>query len=183
MDYYIDVLLKPDAEMRENELLNKVYTKLHKALFNLQAKDIAASFPNYKIKLGDILRIHSSKQQLEQLQYQNWLGGLSGYCNISPISEIPKLVSYRTVSRKQVKMSSAKLRRLIKRGSISDSEVKSYKAKMFSQGLDNPYLELESTSNGNKYRCFIDFGELQNEPVDGTFDLFGLSRKATIPWF
>ena len=51
-------------------------------------------------------------------------------------------------------MTEAKLRRLIKRGSISQDKIKSYKAKMFQQGLDNPYLELESTSTGHKHRHY-----------------------------
>ncbi len=43
MDYYIDIKIKPDAEMRENVLLNKVYSKLHKALFSLKSSDIGVT--------------------------------------------------------------------------------------------------------------------------------------------
>jgi predicted membrane-bound spermidine synthase len=32
---------------------------------------------------------------------------------------------------------------------------------MFKTGLSNPYLELQSTSTGNKYRLYINFGKLQ----------------------
>jgi hypothetical protein len=32
---------------------------------------------------------------------------------------------------------------------------KHYKAKMFKTGLNNPYLELQSTSTGGKYRLYI----------------------------
>ena len=61
MDHYIEITLIPDAEMRENVLMNKVYTKLHKRLFDLQSKDIGVSFPQYHLKLGLILRIHGTK--------------------------------------------------------------------------------------------------------------------------
>ena len=183
MDHYINIQLKPDAEMRENVLLNKVYTKLHKALFDTKASDVAVSFPKYHVKLGDVVRIHSGKSQLEKLQNINWLGGLSGYCDISSISEIPESSSYRTISRIQTTMSAAKLRRLIKRGSISEADAKRYKAKIFTQSLDNPYLELESSSNGHKHRRFIEFGDIVSSPVKGQFDQFGLSKTATIPWF
>jgi len=54
---------------------------------------------------------------------------------------------------------------------------------MFTQGLDNPYLELESGSNGHKHRRYIQFGELLDAPVKGEFDQFGLSKVATVPWF
>jgi len=57
------------------------------------------------------------------------------------------------------------------------------KAKMFQQGLDNAYFELESTSNKQLYRRYIQFGELKTQPVKGGFDSFGLSKKSTIPWF
>ena len=111
------------------------------------------------------------------------LGGLQGYCTISSTQEIPVQVLYRNISRKQSTMTEAKLRRLTKRGSIPPENIKAYKAKMFQQGLDNPYLELQSTSNGHKHRRYLQFGELKPQPVNGEFDRFGLSKTATVPWF
>jgi len=183
MNHYINIQIKPDAEMRENVLLNKVYTKLHKPLHSLKTNDIGISFPNYKVKLGDVIRLHGSEASLTELQSSNWLGGLIGYCDISEIQEIPNDVKHRTVSRIQSNMTASKLRRLIKRGSINADEAKQYKAKMFTQGLDNPYLELESSSNGNKHRRYLAFGELLEIAAEGEFDQFGLSKTATIPWF
>ena len=183
MNHYIHIQIKPDAEMRENVLLNKIYAKLHKALFALKSTDIGISFPNYKIKLGDVIRLHGGEARLAELQSTNWLGGLVGYCDVSEIQAIPTDVKHRAVSRIQANMTEAKLRRLIKRGSINAEEAKQYKAKMFSQGLDNPYLELESASNGNKHRRYIQFSELLETPINSEFDYFGLSKVATIPWF
>ncbi len=183
MNHYVEIVIKPDDEMRENLLLNKVYSKLHKALFDLQATTIGVSFPQYKVMLGDVLRIHGTEAKLSELQNTNWLGGLSGYCQVSNIQIIPNEVAHRTISRIQANMTEAKLRRLIKRGTISAEETKQYKAKMFSQGLDNPYLELESTSNGHKHRRYLVFGDKMTESVSGKFDFFGLSKAATIPWF
>ena len=183
MKHYVEVVIKPDDEMRENVLLNKVYSKLHKALFTLKAAEIAVSFPKYKVLLGDVIRIHGTKEKLSELQNTNWLGGLAGYCQVSPVQIVPDDVSYRVISRIQSNMTEAKLRRLIKRGSISETEIKQYKAKMFGMGLDNPYLELQSTSNGHKHRRYIQFGELRTEASKGGFDYFGLSRVATVPWF
>jgi len=184
MDHYIDVTIKPDAEMRENVLLNKVYTKLHKALCTLQATDLGVSFPKYTVKLGKVLRIHGTSKRLMELQDLNWLGGLVGYCGKLFIQAIPEDgVSSRTVSRKQANMTMAKLRRLIRRGSIPESEIKKYKAKMFSQGIDNPYLELKSGSSGHKHRRYLSFGQLNGRLKNGHFDQFGFSKDATIPWF
>jgi CRISPR-associated endonuclease Csy4 len=108
---------------------------------------------------------------------------LIGYCDISPIQPIPDTSAFRTISRIQTTMSPAKLKRLLNRGTISIENVKKYKAKMFQKGLNSPYLELESASSGHKYRRYIAFGELVDQPSDGTFDHFGLSKTATIPWF
>jgi len=194
MNYFIDIQLKPDAEMRENVLLNKVYTKLHKALSAMSTTDIGVSFPKYRVKLGDVIRIHGIKQRLEELQAMGWIGGLSGYCEVSGIKPVPEIVSgYRTVARKQPTMTLKKLQKRVdyqkKQGVLkSDEDVKAYerqyKEKMYgSQSLDNPYLELTSSSNGHKHRRFIQFGTLLDAAVEGEFDQFGLSKTATIPWF
>ncbi|MDC9728443.1 MAG: type I-F CRISPR-associated endoribonuclease Cas6/Csy4, partial [Methyloprofundus sp.] len=89
MKHYVDIVIKPDDEMRENVLLNKVYTKLHKALFTLKTTEIAVSFPEYKVLLGDVIRLHGTELKLSELQNTNWLGGLSGYCQVSSIQTVP----------------------------------------------------------------------------------------------
>jgi CRISPR-associated endonuclease Csy4 len=183
MDHYIEVKLKPDAEIRENVLLNKVYTAFHKALFDLNSSAIGVSFPDYQLMLGSRMRIHADREELEKLQSLNWLDELASYCVITDIRKTPEQIQHRIVSRKQSNMTQAKLNRLLKRGTIAPEQISQYKAKMFSQSLDNPFLELESSSNGYKYRRYLAFGELQAEPITGQFDYFGLSNQATIPWF
>lgn len=183
MEYYLDIKIVPDEEVPVYFIRNKIYTKFHKTLSALKSSDIAISFPCYKVVLGDVIRIHSSEDRLIEFQAQNWLGGLSGYCELTNVKAIPNEVKYRTVSRVQSNMTASKLRRLIKRSTINATEANQYKAKMFSQGLDNPYLELESSSNGHKHRRYIQFGKLLDDAVLGEFDQFGLSKTATIPWF
>ncbi len=124
MDFYLDIQVKPDAEMRENVLMNKVYSKFHKALSDLESTEIGVSFPNYKIMLGDVIRIHGTQNKLAELQRIDWLGGLVGYCKVSAIQAIPNEVVYRTISRKQANMTEAKLKRLIKRETIAQPEIK-----------------------------------------------------------
>ncbi|QIN30672.1 type I-F CRISPR-associated endoribonuclease Cas6/Csy4 [Legionella longbeachae] len=183
MNYYIDILINPDSELCLNFLLNTVYTKFHKALYDLASTNIGISFPKYNVTLGNVLRIHGGTAVLHDLQSLKWLGGMSGYCDISPIIPVPTDTKFRTISRKQTTMSQSKLRRLIKRGSIMEGEIKQYKAKMFSKGLDNPYVELVSGSNAQKHRRYIEFGELVDQPIPGEFDQFGLSKTGTVPWF
>ena len=184
MDYYIDVKIKPDSEMRENVLLNKVYTKFHKALWTMKASSIGISFPKLKHRLGDIMRIHGKETDLRKLAATKRLGGLIGYCAVAEIQPIPTSgIKYRNISRVQANMTQAKLRRLLKRGSITPDEARKYKAKMFTKGLDLPYLEMESGSDGHKHRRYLAFGDITEEETKGTFDYFGLSKSATIPWF
>jgi CRISPR-associated endonuclease Csy4 len=183
MEYYINIELKPDAEMQESPLMNLVYEKFHKALVKLKTEQIGVSFPKYKIKLGKVLRLHGNKTNLQNLQGLNWLGGIAGYCEISNVKNVPTNVKYRIVSRIRTNMSKSKLKRLKRRGSITPDEEKNYRAKMFSQGLDNPYLDLKSGTTGQKHRRFIYFGPQLDQPVEGKFDSYGLSKVATVPWF
>ena len=183
MTHYIDIKLIPNKEIRENVLLNQVYTTFHKRLYDLKSTDIAVSFPEYRLKLGKLFRIHGTKEALEKLNEKDWLGKYKAFCKVSDIISIPEKVQYRTVSRVQQNMTEAKLRRLIKRGTIPDEDIKKYRIKMLQGGLDNPYVELVSMSNGQLHRRFIEFGELQDTEIKGEFDLFGLSKVSTIPWF
>jgi CRISPR-associated endonuclease Csy4 len=183
MNHYVEIKLKPDAEIRENVLLNKVYTEFHKALFDLNSASIGISFPDYQLKLGNRIRIHGEQTKLEKLQSLNWLGVLANDCAVTDIRKTPEQTQHRVISRKQSNMTQAKLNRLLKRGTIQQDQIRQYKAKMFSHSLDNPFLELESTSNGHKHRRYLAFGELRAQPVAGQFDFFGLSSEATVPWF
>ena len=186
MDYYVDIQILPDAEMRENVLLNKVYTKLHKALWDLNAKDIGVSFPETKVLLGRRIRVHSTAERLRELIATKWLGGLAGYCqpHYAEVRQVPSEAKYRVVSRWQHNMSESHLRRLVKRGSITQDQIKAYKAKMFIKQMTTlPFFEIESTSSEKHHRRYIQMSDLYDEPVKGEFDTFGLSKAATIPWF
>lgn len=183
MQHYIEIKLQKNNELKPNVLLNNVYTKLHRRLYDMDCKTIGVSFPDYRVILGARLRIHGSLDDLKTMQSVDWLGDLKQYCVLGDVETIPPSVQYRTISRVQSTMTQAKLRRLIKRGSISEEEIKNYKVEMLKKGLDNPYVELISASNGKLHRRYFQFGELKNESISGEFDFFGLSKQATVPWF
>ena len=183
MDSYIDISLRPKSGMQVYLLMNQVYSKLHKALFVMVASEIGVSFPNYQSNLGSVLRLHSDKAALVGLQSLDWLSGLQIYCHVSLIKDVPKKCKYRVVSRIQNNMSKAKLRRLIKRGSISEHEILAYKSQMQSTVMNYPFVELKSMSNGQKHRRYIKLSSLYDNEVKGKFDSFGLSKSATVPWF
>ena len=183
MEHFIDIKLQKSKEIRPNILLNNVYTRFHHRLYDIDSRSIGVSFPNYQIVLGEILRIHGNFNDITKLQSVDWLGDLKQYCKVSDISHIPENVRYRTISRVQSTMSQAKLRRLINRGTIPEADIKNYKVEMLKKGTDNPYVELISASNGKLHRRYFQFGKIQDESVLGEFDLFGLSKESTIPWF
>ena len=58
----------PDEEVPIYFMRNKIYTKLHKALFTLKSTEVGVSFPNYKLELGSLIRLHSNQIKLEELQ-------------------------------------------------------------------------------------------------------------------
>lgn len=202
MNYYLDLTLLPDEEVPIFFIRNKVYAKLHKAIFDLSTSNIGASFPNLKkakksdknkMNFGEIIRIHSTQDRLNKLQNLNWLGGLSGYCKVGDILPVPdKIKGHQAISRIRQNMSLAKMQKKIthqkakgylKTGDDINAYEKQYKAEMFKTGLDNPYLELQSTSTNNKYRLYINFGALQKQLTVGKFNHFGLSKTATVPIF
>lgn len=183
MDSYIELQLKPDAEMREAELSSKVFTKFHKALVTLNTNQIGISFPKARFKLGRVYRIHGEASLLNNFKGLDWLGPLNGYCQLSDILTVPENPQYCVISERRSNLSKAKLRRLIARGNIDKEGEKRYKVKMLSQSFDNPYLDLFSGSTEQVHRKFFAFSDLKEKPIDGKFDTYGLSKTATVPWF
>ena len=104
MTHYIDIELLPSKELRENVLLNQIYSSFHKRLYDLKSNDIALSFPNYKSNLGRLFRIHGKIEVLEKLNEEDWPGNYKKFCKVSPIDIVPLDVKYRIVSRIQQNM-------------------------------------------------------------------------------
>lgn len=185
MDHFLDIKLTPDAELQGATLLNMVYTKLHKALFDLHSTALGVSFPEAgeSVGLGLRLRLHGEAQALHRLDTA-WLGKLAVYCVSSAVRPVPHTVNaYRTISRKQLNMSPSKMKRLMARGTLAPDALSRYKDKLYGQTLTEPFLALESASSGRHYKRHIQMGKLQSHPTAGPFDAFGLSKTATIPWF
>jgi CRISPR-associated endonuclease Csy4 len=191
MDHYIDINILPDPEFPASTLMNALFNKLHKALFDLHSKQIGVSFPDYGKTLGLTLRLHGSESNLMKLDAMDWVGRMKDYCKKSAIQTVPSIVQYRTVNRQQDSKSNAKLKRILARqenGKRTDrpeftqEDVIAYQKEMLNQQQKGPYLDLQS-SKGQRYRRYIVFGQLMEQPVAGEFNQFGLSGTATIPWF
>ncbi|MEE9338256.1 MAG: type I-F CRISPR-associated endoribonuclease Cas6/Csy4 [Methylococcaceae bacterium] len=199
MKYYLDITLLPNAEANLGFLWQKVYQQIHLALVeNKIAKNesaIAVSFPNYKDKefpLGDKVRLFADEEKLlKQLNIEKWLSRLSDYTHLKPIKTVPETVNqFARFKRKQFKsnlLKEAKRRAEYKNESL-DTALEHFKHYETKNSL--PYINMTSLSmdkgspaiSNRHFKLIID-REILEEPEQGAFDCYGLSKTASIPWF
>lgn len=187
MDHYIDLRVRPDPEFPVPQLLNALAAKLHRALVTLKADDIGLSFPHHKAKgtgLGDTLRLHASRSRLQQLMQADWLAGMADHVVPADVQPVPTDAKHRVVRRVQAQSNAERIRRRqIKRHGWTEQEARERIPDAVEQRLDLPWLTLRSQSTGQNFRLFIEHLPCQPDPVAGSFNAYGLSTTATIPWF
>ena len=181
MDRYIDITVLPDPEFSTTTLMNALYSKLHRTLAVLGEVNIGVSFPHLKKTPGEILRLHGGELALQKLINQNWSKGLSDYIQVTQIQLVPKETKHIRVERVQEKMTAARLRRAVKRGSMTVDEAETVLANR--QQLKKPFLQLQSSSTKQRFPLFINQGKPQSKMIAGKFNSYGLSDSATVPWF
>ncbi len=183
MEYYLDIHLLPDPEFSEQDLLNALFAKFHRAMNNVAQGRVAISFPKVAKRLGGTLRLHGSKTTLDVLMTENWLQGMRDYCQCSGIKPVPTACQYRTVKRVQAKSAYNKRKRSVTKGWLTAEEAEQQIPDTQQRKLNLPYLEVKSLSNGNRMRVYVEHGSLQNQPQQGELNSYGLSSEATVPWF
>ena len=188
MDHYVDIKILPDPEFPAPMLMNALFSKLHRALAEKQADNIGVSFPKVdekKPSTGDVLRLHSSHSALQQLFGENWLKGMRDHLEVGKILPIPSDALHRQVTRVQVKSNSARMRRRYQKRhpDAVEEEIEKLIPDHKEQRSTLPYLQLKSQSSGQQFRFFIKHHEPQAQPVSGSFNCYGLSNSATVPWF
>jgi CRISPR-associated endonuclease Csy4 len=189
MNHYMDIRLRPDPEFPEVFLLKALYSKLHRALFDLDANDIGVSFPQHRTgvkarKLGAHLRLHGEKKRLEALMQTDWLSGMRDHVALSDIEPVPGGTKHVVVKRRQFNTGSeSRAKRYAKRNSVSVEEARQMYQKVASRKIELPYVQFSSRSTQEQFCLFIEHGEPQETPVDGALNHYGLSRGATVPWF
>lgn len=187
MDHYLEIALLPDPEFPPPVLMNTLFGKLHQALARLGSGAIGVSFPDLdqeRPSLGGRLRVHGSGQDLAGLVGTGWLNGLSDHTHIAAVRPVPAKLSYVVVRRRQAKSNVERLRRRwAKRHEASFEEAKEVIPDQAEQRLALPFVTLRSGSTGNTFRLFIEQGEPLPNAVAGEFSHYGLSSKATVPWF
>lgn len=186
MDHYLDIQARPDPEFPVNTLLGALVSKLHRALVELEADDIGISLPGHEDQppLGTRLRLHASRQRLDALMDQDWLRGMRDHVAVGTTAAVPDGTDHRVVRRRQYKTNVERLRRRrMKRHQESYEEACRHIPDDVVRRIRTPFVIVRSRSTGQAFSLFIEHGERQPKPQPGTFNAYGLSSMATIPWF
>ncbi|MCL1528910.1 type I-F CRISPR-associated endoribonuclease Cas6/Csy4 [Xanthomonas nasturtii] len=188
MDHYVDLQLRPDPELAPHQLLSSLYARLHRALVQQQRQDIGVSFPCHdtrKPHLGTNLRLHGRHTALQALMASAWLQGIHDHLTVSPIVRAPAGSQHRQVTRVQAKSSPSRLRRrAMRRHGIDAVTAAQCIPDAVAEQLSLPFVVLGSCSTGQaSFPLFIRHGPLLSEPKNGSFNSYGLSQEATVPWF
>jgi CRISPR-associated endonuclease Csy4 len=187
MNHYVDLRIRLMPEVAPEHVLEKVYAKIHLALAASRRSDIGLSFPNVDEKkptLGDRLRLHGSEAALGELLGLARLSALMDYLVLGEIKPAPEGCSFRLVSRVQVKNGlEARRRRLARRHNLSLAEAASRMPDSVRQWSRLPYIRMRSGSTGQYFCLFIKHGPMSSRPCSGSFNAYGFSQEATIPWF
>ena len=185
MDSYLDLSLRPGPEFPESQLMNALYAKLHRALVSAQAKSIAVCFPAFAgLKLGGVLRLIGPSAALTDLMAGAWLYGMRDHLQISDVRALPVQLKHRKWQRIQCKSSPERLRRRqMKRHGLSEAQAREKIPDTAAETLKAPFLQIGSSSTGQRFRLFLKVGPLQAQPETGSFNAYGLSQTATVPWF
>lgn len=187
MDHYIDLKLLPDPEFPATQLMNALFAKLHRGLVELGCDDIGISFPDNTHGthgFGQRLRVHGAAAALDRLLARNWLSGMRDHVQLTELAAVPAGVKHRGLRRVQVDSSPERLRRrAIKRHGLTEEQVRQRIPDHAGKTTDLPFIDLRSQSSGQRFRLFIALGPIQDNAQTGTFNAYGLSREATVPWF
>lgn len=190
LTHYFELRAVPQIEISQVEVINQLMQCLHLNLVNHQG-NIAVSFPCYgrpqKKTVGGIIRLHGPKLPLMAL-YEALanVALIRDYAITLPILPIPdKVTGYSRLIRVNPKGQSA-LRRAEKRLTAQGKWSLDVKQKMVEKWgnvhLDYPHLCLKSHSTGQQFILWLK-QQSCNEPIQGEFNSYGLSRSATVPVF
>ncbi|KXV05797.1 hypothetical protein AD930_11145 [Acetobacter malorum] len=187
MSHFIQVrCLSPDQEITVSDIMSRAFYRLHGAIASLQTSEVGVSFPNHTLmSVGDVLRVHGSKDALGRLLDGGWLFRMEDYTLSSGLMPVPEQVKYRCVSRGRAKSSAPRLRkRLMRRHGLSDQEAERLIPDSVEKRLKLPSISVCSKGTSTRsYPIFIKHGPLLDAPVSAAFSGYGLSSEATVPWF
>ncbi|MBD3587540.1 MULTISPECIES: type I-F CRISPR-associated endoribonuclease Cas6/Csy4 [Salinimonas] len=187
MDHYLDIKILEDPEFTAPILMNALFSKLHRALVAVSDNDIGVSFPSAnRSTLGKQLRVHGTKERLEQLEQFPWRKGLGDFTNVVGINKTPDTKEYWLVQRMHVQSSPDRLRRrAMKRHSLTYDQAVERIPDSAGKRLDLPFIRIKSRStNGQQFPLFIKqtlLAEVKTSAI--FFSKYGLSATTPVPKF
>lgn len=177
MEYYLEIKAKPSEDIAPEIVISQIFSLCHKELVRLKSNDTGISFPQAGNTIGSVIRIHGSESTLNLIALN--LFSLSDYCRIAPCRQIPDDCNWRLIKRIQPTISKAKLRRLVKRGSISEQDAKNRMETPID--LPHPYVQLRSASTKQSFRIFLSQTTVVRPKEPANFNSYGLG--GVVPWF
>ena len=180
MQYYIEFRAKPSEDIAPEIIISQVFSLCHVEIAKLNTGDVGVSFPGAHTSIGSTMRVHGSKDALAMVAAS--CRSVSDYCNISGCKEVPPDATWRLIKRVQPTLSAAKLRRLVKRGSITQQEADERLSN--TSMLFHPYLQLRSASTNQNFRLFIIQSPIESvveTDAISCFNSYGLG--GAVPWF
>ena len=181
MTHYFELQVLPNADVTIASIMNMAFGKLHLALARLNSDDIGVSFPRAKKTPGDMIRIHGRQEALNSLKEMNAWNGMLDFVQISAVAPVPEVDAYVQVNRVQPKFSAAKLRRAVRRGSMTEADAEALFQRQ--QDLKHSFLSLASGSTGQKYPLFFEQRTIPETEGLGTFNTFGFTSTGGVPMF
>lgn len=184
MDYYIDISLQPGEGFADTVVMNELFYKFHLNMVHLRMNSIGISFPKKSKTLGNLLRLHGKREDLEKFMSSSWIGSIKHHVSITPIWKVPAGVQYCIVKRVQPKSCKARLlRRSVRKGWISEEMAKQQLETQVNEISNLPFLRVRSHSSDQRFCLFIDHDTPKDNPAPGEFSFYGLSSTATVPMF
>ncbi len=187
MDYYVELQLLPNPELVASVIMSELFQNVHLYLADRDEKHIGMSFPDIDSgcdALGSRMRMHGFEDALNDLKASRWLKRMMDYMKVGDVRKVPEKHRYRNVRRVQAKSNPDRLRRrMMRRKGVSYDEACDAIPDTVGERLKLPYLTLRSSSTGRNFRLFIAHMPIQDTPVRGEFSSYGLSPRATVPWF
>lgn len=186
---HLDFHILPDADLPAAHIVSALYARLHRELVSLGTRHVAVSFPGMQVDvdrptLGTCLRLLGPAAELDHLAQPRWLAGVQDHVSWQAPSAVPAGASHRSLRRVQAKSNPERLRRrLMKRHGLDATQAQSRIPDGCAQMLTLPYINMSSASTGQRFRLFLQLGPIEPQAAAGTFNFFGLSADATIPWF
>lgn len=185
--HYINISLLADPEFSYAHLLGALFTKLHRALVQLQANHIGISFPHHSLHprtLGTVLRLHGNEAALQQLMTPPWLQGMRDHVQLTSIALAPPTQLHYLVQRRQFKTSVERLRRRRMRYTGETAEqVAVAIPHHIEQRPQLPFVQLRSSSTSQPFCLFIEQSVKHQQVSEGFFNSYGLSQTRTVPSF